>query len=246
MDVKNIGYKRGGLDIYFIMEQQLSDKDRKTLDIFSMYLQSYASKVGKYTIEVSTDGDIYWDSPYWMGDNTTMMIDTYDAIDELIKRIFNENEDTMLNNFTSDDRGEVVAIVNCNDRTLSFKDEVRVLDTDYQNQEYTFDDITNKEIRAWLKEAASTYSSGQVDYSGGGDDGYIENYIVFNDGKVVKYPRELANWLSDQLQQFGSWANEDGGQGDFYFNFTEKTIGLSHGQNYYTDDIHEIPLKFTF
>ena len=150
MDVKNIGYKCGGLDIYFIMEQQLSDKDRKTLDIFSMYLQSYASKVGKYNIEISTDGDVYWDSPYWMGDNTRMTIDSYDAIDELIKRIFDENEDTMLDNFSSDDRGQVVAIVNCNDRTLKFKADVRVMEVQHSTQEYTFDDITNKTIKEWL------------------------------------------------------------------------------------------------
>ena len=246
MDVKNIGYKRGGLDIYFIMEQQLSDKDRKTLDIFSMYLQSYASKVGKYNIEISTDGDVYWDSPYWMGDNTTMMIDTYDAIDELIKRIFDENIDTMLDRFSSDDRGDVTAIVNCNDRTLKFKADVRVMEVQHSTQEYTFDDISNKTIKEWLNEMTGAYVSGNINYEGSGDSGYIESDIIFNDNTRGDFPNELENWMYDQLGQFGGWEINEGSQGEFHFNFDNKSIVLNHGENYETDETYEIPLSFEF
>lgn len=245
MDVKNIGYKRGRLDIYFIMEQ-LSEKDKKTLDIFSMYLQSYASKVGKYNIEISTDGDVYWDYLYWRGDNTTMMIDSYDAIDELIKRIFDENEDTMLDHFSSDDRGQVVAIVNCNDRTLRFKSDVTVMDVQYSSQEYTFDDISNRTIKEWLNEITGAYVSGEIHYEGSGDSGYIESDIYFNNNTRGDYPTELENWMYDQLGQYGGWEINEGSQGDFHFNFDKKTISLSHGENYETDETYEIPLSFEF
>jgi hypothetical protein len=228
------------------MEQQLSDKDKRTLDIFSMYLQAHGSKVGKFNIMISTDGEVYWDYSYWIGDSTRMTIDTYDAIDELINRIFKENEDTILDNFTSDDRGNVVAIVNCNDRTLIFKAEVTVMDVEYSSQEYTFDDITNKEIKNWLNDIAVDFVFGDIHYEGGGDDGYIESDIVFNDDTRDDYPKELKNWMYDQLGQYGGWENNDGGQGDFHFNFDRKIIQLNHGENYERDEIYEIPLKFTF
>jgi len=245
LDVKNIGNKRGRLDIYFIMEQ-LSEKDKKTLNIFSMYLQSYASKVGKYNIEISTDGEVYWDYLYWSGDNTRMTIDSYDAINELIKRIFDENDDTMLGNFSSDDRGKVVVIVNCNDRTLSFKADVTVMDVQYSSREYTFDDITNKTIKEWLNYITGAYVSGNIRYEGSGDSGYIESDIMFNDNTRDDFPNELENWMYDQLGQFGGWEINEGSQGDFHFNFDKKTIELSHGENYEKDEVYEIPLKFTF
>jgi len=228
------------------MEQQLSDKDKRTLEVFSMYLQAYASKVGKFNIMISTDGEVYWDYTYWIGDGTRMTIDTYDAIDELINRIFKENEDTILNNFTSDDRGNVAAIVNCNDRTLTFKAEVTVMDVEHSSQEYTFDDITNKEIKNWLNEMSGVFVSADIHYEGGGDVGYIESDIIFNDDTRDDYPKELENWMYDQLGQYGGWENNEGGQGEFHFNFDKKTIELNHGENYERDEIYEIPLKFTF
>lgn len=246
MDFKNIGYKRGRLDIYFIMKQQLSEKDKRTLDLFSMYLESYSSKVGKYSIEVSTDGDVYWDYLYWQGDNTIMRIDSYDAIDELIKRIFDENEDTMLDRFSAYDRGQVVAIVNCNDRTLRFKSDVSVMDVQYSSQEYTFDDISNRTIKEWLNEMTVAYVSGEIPYQGSGDSGYIESDIIFNDYTRGNYPTELENWMYDELSQYGGWEINEGSQGNFHFNFDKKTISLSHGENYETEENYEIPLSFKF
>ena len=245
LDVKNIGYKCGRLDIYFIMKQ-LSEKDKKTLDIFSMYLQSYGSKVGKYTIQVSTDGEVYWDWKYWYGDSTRMSIESYDSIDELIERIFNENQDTMLENFSSDDRGNVVAIVNCNDRTLTFKADVYITSTQHHSVDYTFDDISNQEIREWLSDIKEAFVSGDIHYEGSGDSGYIEEDITYNDNTRDNYPNQLENWMYRELEQFGGWEINEGAQGDFHFNFQNGTIHLEHGENYEDQEIHEIPLKFTF
>jgi len=228
------------------MEKQLSEKDKRTLEVFSMYLQSYASKVGKYNIEISTDGDVYWDYQYWDGDGTTMSIDSYDAIDELIKEIFNENEDTMLDRFSPYDRGSIVAIVNTNNRTLSFKADVYVMEVNHFETEYSFDDIDNENIKEWLSEMEGAYTSGNIHYEGSGDSGYLEEDIVYNDNTRSNYPNQLENWIYNKLNQYGGWENNDGSQGDFHFNFDSKKIYLKHGENWENEETYEIPLSFEF
>lgn len=228
------------------MKQILSDKDKNTLDIFSLYLQSYGSKIGKYSIDISTDGEVYWDYPYWSGDSTRMSIDSFDAIDELIKRIFDENEDTMLENFGSDDRGSVKAIVNCNDRTLRFKADVLVMDVEHSSQEYSFDEIDDDRIKIWLDEMKRSHVSGEIEYQGGGDSGYIESDIIFNDNSRADYPAAVEDWMYNKLRQFGGWEINEGSQGQFHFNFSQKTIILNHGSNYESESIFKIPLLFEF
>jgi hypothetical protein len=225
---------------------KLEEKEKKILNTFSMYLQSYGSKVGKIRIEVQTDGDIYWDYMYWQGDGTRMPIESYESINDLIKKIFDEYEDTMLENFSSDDRGQVVAIINCNDRTLTFKADVIVMDTSYSGSEYTFDDISNENIKEWLSEMEGAYTSGNIHYEGSGDSGYIEEDIVFSDNTRSSYPNELENWMYRELNQYGGWEINEGSQGDFHFNFDKKTINLSHGENYEDEQTYEIPLSFEF
>jgi len=225
---------------------KLEEKEKKILNTFSMYLQSYGSKVGKIRIEVQTDGDIYWDYMYWQGDGTRMPIESYESIDDLIKKIFDEYEDTMLENFSSDDRGQVVAIINCNDRTLTFKADVYVMDTSYSRSEYTFDDISNENIKEWLSEMEGAYTSGNIHYEGSGDSGYIEEDIVFNDNTRSDYPNQLESWMYNELNQYGGWEINEGSQGDFHFNFDKKTISLSHGENYEDEQTYEIPISFEF
>jgi hypothetical protein len=225
---------------------KLEEKEKKILNTFSMYLQSYGSKVGKIRIEVQTDGDIYWDYMYWQGDGTRMPIESYESINDLIKKIFDEYEDTMLENFSSDDRGQVVAIINCNDRTLTFKADVIVMDTSYSGSEYTFDDISNENIKEWLSEMEGAYTSGNIHYEGSGDSGYIEEDIVFNDNTRSDYPNQLESWMYNELNQYGGWEINEGSQGDFHFNFDKKTISLSHGENYEDEQTYEIPISFEF
>ena len=246
MDDKNFRYKSRRLDIYFIMKHTLSDKEKRILEVFSMYLQSNGSKVGKLRIEVQTDGDVYFDYLFWDGDGTRMRIDSYDTIDDLIQKIFDEHKDTMLDNFSSEDRGSVVAIVNSNTKTLTFKADVYVMDVSYSRTEYTFDDIDNENIKEWFSEMEGAYTSGNIHYEGSGDSGFIEEDIVFSDNTRSDYPNQLENWMYRELNQYGGWENNEGGQGDFHFNFDKKTIRLTHGENYENEETYEIPLSFEF
>jgi len=65
-------------------------------------------------------------------------------------------------------------------------------------------------------------------YNGGGDSGYIESN--FESGQSV--PTEVENWCYQQLEEnFGGWEINEGSQGEFQFDFNEKTVILSHAYN---------------
>jgi hypothetical protein len=71
-------------------------------------------------------------------------------------------------------------------------------------------------------------------YNGGGDSGYIESH--FDSGARNPYgepvPTEVENWCYQQLEEnFAGWEINEGSQGEFQFDFNEKTVILSHTYN---------------
>ena len=65
-------------------------------------------------------------------------------------------------------------------------------------------------------------------YNGGGDSGYIESN--FESGQSV--PTEVEEWCYQQLEDnFSGWEINEGSQGEFQFDFNEKTVILSHAYN---------------
>jgi hypothetical protein len=70
-------------------------------------------------------------------------------------------------------------------------------------------------------------------YNGGGDSGYIESN--FESGQPV--PTEVEEWCYQKLEEnFGGWEINEGSQGEFQFDFNEKTVGLSHTYNNMIDE----------
>jgi hypothetical protein len=65
-------------------------------------------------------------------------------------------------------------------------------------------------------------------YNGGGDSGYIES--DFENGEPS--PGVVEEWCYQQLEiNFGGWEINEGSQGEFQFDFNEKTVILSHTYN---------------
>jgi hypothetical protein len=65
-------------------------------------------------------------------------------------------------------------------------------------------------------------------YNGGGDSGYLDS--DFENRTPV--PTEVENWCYQQLEEnFGGWEINEGSQGEFQFDFNEKTVILSHTYN---------------
>ena len=74
-------------------------------------------------------------------------------------------------------------------------------------------------------------------YNGGGDSGYIES--DFDNGQYV--PTEIEEWCYQQLSDnFGGWEINEGSQGEFQFDFNEKTVILSHTYNTMVDESNTI------
>lgn len=228
------------------MVNELSEKDKKTLSTFSMYIQSYGSKVARTSIEVQTDGDVYWDFYGWHGDGSRMTIDGYDEIDDLIRGII-ETEDFVGKYFDYDDRGTIIAIVNSEDRTLTFSADIYVMSTDSTSAEISTDEIPENMLK-WMREMREneSYKSGIIHYSGGGDDGYIENDMTVNGEKNYTWPNEFEDYLLREIGGLGDWYNNDGGQGDVHINFIEETISIDGGINYEEEVTNKIDYLASF
>jgi hypothetical protein len=74
-------------------------------------------------------------------------------------------------------------------------------------------------------------------YNGGGDSGYIES--EFDNGQPV--PTEIEEWCYKELEEnFGGWEINEGSQGEFQFDFGEKTVVLAHTYNTLVDESNTI------
>ena len=74
-------------------------------------------------------------------------------------------------------------------------------------------------------------------YNGGGDSGYIES--DFENGEPS--PGAVEEWCYQQLEEnFGGWEINEGSQGEFQFDFNEKTVILSHTYNTMLDSSNTI------
>jgi len=228
------------------MVNELSEKDKKTLSTFSMYIQSYGSKVARTSIEVQTDGDVYWEFYGWNGDGSRMTIDGYDEIDDLVRGVI-ETEDLIGRYFDYDDRGTIIAIVNSEDRTLTFSADIYVMSTDSTSAEISTDEIPENMLK-WMREMREneSYKSGIIHYSGGGDDGYIENDMTVNGEKNYTWPNEFEDYLLREIGGLGDWYNNDGGQGDVHINFIEETISIDGGINYEEEVTNKIDYLASF
>ncbi len=74
-------------------------------------------------------------------------------------------------------------------------------------------------------------------YNGGGDSGYIVS--DFDNGEPS--PGAVEEWCYKQLEEnFGGWEINEGSQGEFEFDFNEKTVILKHTFNYLEDKSNTI------
>lgn len=215
----------------------LTDEQKKILKTFCMYIQTYGSKVAKISFEVGTDNEFYEESwGGWSGDKTSMGIQGYEVIDDLIINIIKEN-DFVSEYFDYDNRGSITAIVNSNDNTLTFSADIYILSTRYSSDSWELDRLPD-EIKEWMS-SMKDYNEGVVHYEGSGDSGYIESDIQI-DGEYEKLPDFIESWLYNALSQYGGWEINEGSQGDFKFDFKRGEINLEHGENYEDEDVVKI------
>lgn len=225
---------------------RLSDEDVKTLQTFSLYIQSYGSKVARTSIEVSTDGDVYYDIYGWNGDGSRITIPSYEAMDELIEKIIRE-ENFVEKYFDYDDRGNITPIINANDKTLTFSSDIYITQGDPVGGTFDSDDIPNF-VLTWMREMRENegYKYGSINYQGSGDDGYLESDMSVNGETVTGYPNNINDWLVERITDFGDWYNNEGGQGVVHIGFINEEINIEGEINYETEDTQKLDYYASF
>jgi hypothetical protein len=211
------------------MKPVVTEKQLKSLKLFSYYLQSHGMK--QATLEVLYENcNISWFDTIYSSDGSRT--ETYSAIENVFEEIVENNN---FENYmeSCDNLARIVFNIDCVERTLEasiYEDIVSVRDM--------YDEIKVDEINdeTYVKEIKKTFESMEendipeiaVDFSGGGDSGYINSDIdseVLLTRGVIDY---LYGWLSNF---YSGWEIDEGSQGRFVFNLEEKTIYLEFGEN---------------
>jgi hypothetical protein len=71
----------------------------------------------------------------------------------------------------------------------------------------------------------------EVGYSGGGDDGAVDDLLFLPEGTTLPSDLEdaVADWVTDFLPP--GWANDEGGQGTVVIDVVASVARFNHGQN---------------
>jgi hypothetical protein len=222
----------------------LTPEEKKYLGKIARYLSSLGMRFGEINFEMGTeDEEISYDPndfPTHFDNNYTAEIP--DGLVPILKRIIDYFDDADLYSNLPDGS-----------------------DIDYQKFEITIDgvkrEISLTHIYSYFSEGDSTgieyddmieewEEKGVFDdvsipedgymvlkYNGGSDSGYIES--DFDNGEPS--PGAVEEWCYQQLEEnFGGWEINEGSQGEFQFDFNEKTVVLAHTYNTMLDESNTI------
>jgi len=123
---------------------------------------------------------------------------------------------------------------------ITFNIDTKTLDCDVNTyyiitRDYsTSTEITDPEMIETLNDWANRgYDEIKVDFSGGGDDGYIESFGYVSGGNSdIEMPAAYEDFMYRMLStQYGGWENNEGGQGTFTILINSQIIELYMGLN---------------
>lgn len=225
-------------------EKILTPEEKKYLGKVSRYLSSLGMKYGDINFEMDTDDEqISYEENYFPTHfENNYIAEIPDGLVPILKKIIDYFDDPDLYSNLPDGS-----------------------DIDYQRFEITIDgvkrEISLTHIYSYYSEGNSTgieyddmieewEEKGVFDdvsipedgrlilrYNGGGDSGYIES--DFENGEPS--PGAVEEWCYQQLEEnFGGWEINEGSQGEFQFDFNEKTVILSHTYNTILDETNTI------
>jgi hypothetical protein len=214
----------------------ISEEDKVVLRKVSKYLRSYNLSSGIITIE----GDFYNDLESAFERTTNFSNNWSVEIPDFFKPYLEEIVTKSLRNIDDLD------IDGLNYDNVEF--EIDTVDSTLEitrfwgyeepgdGSGYTWGDDTEdtemvEGLIAEIRASDATINSdgiARLDYSGGGDSGYLES--SFDGGGRV--PKEVEDWCYRVLEDnYGGWEINEGSQGYFLFNVTNRTIELEHTYN---------------
>ena len=209
------------------MKPFVTEEELKSLKLFSYYLQSHGIKKAEIQVYIEECNVGYMPDNAYGADGHAEL---YDAIRKTLEDIIENNE---LHSQGSDceNRGSLNFFIDCVERTLEAEYEEYVLGTnEMSDSKYIDDDDLDGDekdaIESFFGEISKT--GDRVYFNGGGDSGEI-------DGRTdngVEVPSDVINFLYSWLENFyGGWEINEGSQGSFYFDPSERAIFLDFGEN---------------
>jgi hypothetical protein len=223
------------------MENILTPNEKKYLGKISRYLKSMGMSYGEILFEMEPDDDeiSYRENYFPTHFENNYNAEIPDGLVPILKKIISYVDDEGLHSELPDD-GEI-DYQRFEITIDSVKKEISLThsysyQTEGDTQGVEYDDM----IEEWEEKGVFDDIEIPEDnylvlkYNGGGDSGYIESH--FDSGARNPYgesvPTEVEEWCYQQLEDnFGGWEINEGSQGEFQFDFNEKTVILSHTYN---------------
>jgi hypothetical protein len=219
----------------------LTPEEKKYLGKVSRYLSSLGMSYGEIQFEMEPDDDeiSYSENYFPTHFENNYNAEIPDGLVPILKKIISYVDDEGLHSELPDD-GEI-DYQRFEITIDSVKKEISLThsysyQTEGDTQGVEYDDM----IEEWEEKGVFDDIEIPEDnylvlkYNGGGDSGYIESH--FDSGARNPYgesvPTEVEEWCYQQLEDnFGGWEINEGSQGEFQFDFNEKTVILSHTYN---------------
>jgi hypothetical protein len=209
------------------MTPVVTEEQLKSLKLFSYYLQSHGIKKAEMQVYIEDCTIGYMpDNAYGDGGHAEL----YDAIRETLENIVESNELHSIGD-DCDNRGSLNFFINCVERTLEAEYDEYVHGTnEMSDSKYIDDDDLDGDekdaIEGFLSEISKT--GDKVYFNGGGDSGEIDSKT----DNGVEVPTDVLNFLYSWLENFyGGWEINEGSQGSFDFDPSERAVFLNFGEN---------------
>jgi hypothetical protein len=229
------------------MRPQVTEEQLKSLKLFAVYLNSYGAETAskEYYIESCS---IDWTNDYFESPDTSIPLQTYEKINEVLDEIIETNE--LVENATTDCdlRGQLTIEIDCVNRIFMATAMQWEYSSDGRSDSKTLEEISqdftvdmyNEVLRVF--EQIGEDGEGLAKFQGGGDSGALDDYMEIN-GSDEKISPLLENMLYQWLEETGiDWYNNEGGQGSFLFDPKNSEIILEIEVNY--EEAVDVPLNF--
>jgi len=225
-------------------ENILLPEEKKYLGRVARYLASLGMNYGEIQFEMDQDDEqiSYSDEDFPTHFENNYVAEIPDGLVPILKRIIFYFEDENLFGDLPDsaymDYQRFEIIINAVRKEISLVHIYSYYDEgDTSGVEY--DDMIEEWEEKGVFEDMEIPEDGYMTlkYNGGGDSGYIESN--FENGEPV--PSQIEDWCYKELEEnFGGWEINEGSQGEFQFDFNEKTVILSHTYNTIIDKSNTI------
>jgi hypothetical protein len=220
----------------------LTPEQIKSLKLFTYYCRGYGAQVVHRQYDFQY-GNLEYDELGWSSPQLKSSIDSYDRIDDLIFDLIEKYEIGYMGN-NDENYLQVLFEIDCLSNTLLVTADEEGYEYDTSGDEYEIDD--HPELKSYFEEILSEYPKvkvGRVDFSGGGDDGYINDEIELDIGKKLLLPESINMFLYEALESHqGGWEIDDGSQGDFSFDFESGQVILNFELN--IRDYYRVDTKY--